>query len=118
MGNNKWVHLLFASAGLLIAFVVVQATEWIWGFFAKPKDLIVLPLGLGLSAALTYRSWRNERTFSKAQEIVMELSKVTWPARKETSAATVVVIITVIIFSAILGLFDMLWSWATGIIYS
>jgi len=118
MGNTKWVHLMFALGGLVLAYLLVQTTEWIWGYFAKPKDFIVLPVGFVAAVVITLRYWRNKETFTKAQDIMMELMKVTWPTRKETSAATVVVIITVIIFSIFLGLFDMLWSWATSIIYS
>ncbi|MCB9555879.1 MAG: preprotein translocase subunit SecE [Deltaproteobacteria bacterium] len=94
-----------------------MTTEWIWGYFSKPKDLYVLPIGVGAALLVTLWSWRKEETFRQAQEVIGELTKVTWPSRKDTSAATVVVIVTVIIFSAFLGLFDMVWSWATGAIY-
>ena len=50
-------------------------------------------------------------------EIVVELSKVTWPTRKELSASTVVVIILSVIASIILGLFDFFWAWCTDLIY-
>ena len=49
-------------------------------------------------------------------DIVSELRKVTWPTRKETSQATVVVIITVIIAAIFLQIFDALWSRVTGYI--
>jgi preprotein translocase SecE subunit len=42
---------------------------------------------------------------------------VTWPTRQELGAATVVVIITSIIMSIVLGLFDTLWSWMSNVIY-
>jgi preprotein translocase subunit SecE len=118
MGNTKWVHLMFAVGGLLLAYLLVQTTDWIWGYFAKPKEIYVNMIGISAGAIFTYFAWRNADLFAKSQEIANELSKVTWPTRKETSAATVVVIITTIIISAILGLFDLVWSWATGIIYS
>ncbi len=47
----------------------------------------------------------------------MELKKVTWPTRKETQAATIVVIVTVIIAAMILGAFDTVWSFFTDRIY-
>ncbi|MBW2734230.1 MAG: preprotein translocase subunit SecE [Deltaproteobacteria bacterium] len=118
MGNNKWVHLMFALGGLLLAYLMVQATGWIWGYFAKPPDLYVTIIGIGLGGVIAFLMWRNPNLFTKASEIINELTKVTWPTRKETSAATVVVIITTVIISMILGLFDLVWSWATGIIYS
>ncbi len=118
MGNTKWVHLMFVVGGLLLMYLCVQTTEWAWGYFAKPKDLYVNGIGIILGGLIAFLLWRRQVTFDKASEILNELTKVTWPTRKETSAATVVVIITTVIISLILGLFDLIWSWATGIIYS
>lgn len=118
MGNSKWVHLMFVLGGLVAAYVLVHATDSIWSIFGKPKDLYVMVLGIGAASIGTLVFWRKKETFAKATDIVAELSKVTWPTRKETSAATIVVIVTVIIASLFLGLFDMVWSWATGVIYS
>jgi preprotein translocase SecE subunit len=39
---------------------------------------------------------------------------VSWPTRKETSAATVVVLVTVIISAVILSSFDALWAFFTN----
>ena len=118
MGSNRWTHLMFVFGGLLLAFVMVQATEWVWGFFAKPKAIVVDAIGIGLAVMATLLTWRHKNTFTKATEITMELKKVTWPTRKETSAATMVVIVFVIIASAILGIFDLFWSWASGKLYA
>lgn len=118
MGNSKWVHLTFVIGGLLLAYLCVQSTEWVWSYFGKPKELYVNAIGIVLGGFFTFLLWKRDETRTKASEILNELSKVTWPTRKETSAATVVVIITTIIISLILGLFDLIWSWATGVIYS
>jgi preprotein translocase subunit SecE len=40
------------------------------------------------------------------QEFKTEMKKVTWPGRKETASSTVVVIVTVLIIVAFLGLVD------------
>ncbi|MCC6810654.1 MAG: preprotein translocase subunit SecE [Deltaproteobacteria bacterium] len=53
-----------------------------------------------------------------ADEVALELSKVTWPSRQETWAATVVVIATVAISAAYLGVFDAVWSWASDALLS
>jgi len=44
------------------------------------------------------------------EECRAELKKVHWPARKETQAATIVVIISVVIVGLYLGLVDFLLS--------
>ena len=118
MGNNRWVHLMFVFGGAILAVLLVKATGWVWGFFDKPQAVVVDVVGITLAAVAAFVAWRNKNTFQQASEIVMELKKVTWPTRKETSAATVVVIVTVIIASIFLGIFDMVWSWATGLLYS
>ena len=118
MGSNRLAHLMFLFGGLLFSFVMVKATEWIWGYFAKPRAVYVDAVGITLAAISTVIAWRNKNMFTKATDITMELKKVTWPTRKETSAATIVVIVTVIISAIFLGIFDVIWSWATGKLYA
>ena len=118
MGSNRWVHMMFAVGGLLLSFIVLKLVEWIWGYFGKTNDLIATAVAIGGGGLVAFLAWRHQPTFTKAQEIALELKKVTWPTRKETSAATTVVIVTVIIAAALLGVFDLIWSWATGLLYS
>ena len=53
---------------------------------------------------------REPNIFQKAidfvREVKVELKKVTWPTRKQTTGTTIVVIIFVFIVAAFLGLFD------------
>ncbi len=113
MGERKYVHLMFLAGGMIAAYVFIQTTDWLWGFFAKPDAMWSFFLGVGGASVLTYLLWRSPRVFSLASEVVAELRKVTWPTRRETTQAAVVVIILVIIVSIALGLMDMFWSWAT-----
>ncbi len=55
-------------------------------------------------------AYQNERFFTAAYDVTHELEKVTWPTRKETTAATVVVMVTVGIASFILAGFDVVWG--------
>ena len=41
------------------------------------------------------------------REVKMELKKVTWPTRKQTTGTTIVVIIFVFVIAVFLGLFDL-----------
>jgi preprotein translocase subunit SecE len=45
------------------------------------------------------------------EECWAELKKVHWPSRKETQAATLVVIIGVVVVAVYLGLVDFVLSW-------
>ena len=114
MGPNKFVHLTFALGALLAAFVVARATDWVWSYFAKPNDLVVNGFAILLCGAAAVIAYRDERVYTSVVDITRELEKVTWPTRKETMAATVVVIVTVLIAALILSGFDAIWSFFTN----
>jgi preprotein translocase subunit SecE len=50
------------------------------------------------------------RTRTFFREVKIEMSKVTWPARRELLQATGVVIIAVIIAGVYIGVFDFIWN--------
>ena len=47
-----------------------------------------------------------QRAMEFLREVKVELKKVTWPTRKQTTGTTIVVIIFVFVVAAFLGLFD------------
>lgn len=47
-----------------------------------------------------------QRAIEFFREVKVELKKVTWPTRKQTTGTTIVVIIFVFVVAAFLGLFD------------
>ena len=51
------------------------------------------------------------RSVEFLQECWIELKKVHWPTRKETQAATLVVIVGVTLVAAYLGIVDTVLSW-------
>jgi preprotein translocase SecE subunit len=114
MGSNKVIHLMFAIGGLLAAFILSKAGDWIWSYFAKPNELLINGAALVIAASAALIAYRNERVFAAASEVTRELEKVTWPSRKETSAATVVVIVTVAIAAIVLSTFDLVWMKLSG----
>ena len=116
MGERKYVHLMFLAGGMIAAYVLIQTTDWLWGYFAKPDPMWTFFVGVVGAGVLTYMLWRSPRVFSLATETVAELRKVTWPTRQETTQAALVVIVLVIIVSLALGLMDMFWSWTTNLI--
>jgi preprotein translocase subunit SecE len=114
MGPNKFVHLTFALAGLLAAYLLSLTTDWAWSYFAKPNDLVVNGFAILLCGAAAVVAYRDDRVYTSVVDITRELEKVTWPDRKETTAATIVVIVTVLIAAAILSSFDALWTYITN----
>jgi preprotein translocase subunit SecE len=114
MGPNKFVHLTFALAGILAAFILSRASDWVWSYFAKPNEFAINIFAVVVAGGAALMAYRNERVFSAVVDVTRELEKVSWPTRKETSAATIVVLVTVIIAAVILSSFDALWSFFTN----
>ena len=110
MGPNKFVHLMFALGACSWRSSSRKMTDWAWSYFAKPNDLLINVIALVAAGTAAVVAYRNEQVFASVVEVTRELEKVTWPTRKETSAATVVVIVTVLISALILSSFDVLWS--------
>jgi preprotein translocase subunit SecE len=115
--DKKWTHVMFAVAGIVLAWLLAKSGEWAWSYFAKPNPYLVGGGAFVVASLITFAAWRNEQVFGLASEVTGELKKVTWPTRKETMYSTIVVIVTTIIASAFLGLFDGVWSWVTRTIY-
>jgi preprotein translocase SecE subunit len=117
MGSTRLVHLMFFGAGIVVAYVCIQATDWIWGYFTKPPAGWVDTIGISVAGTAAFLAWRNPTVFSIANEVALELKKVTWPTRQESKWATIVVLITVVVAATFLSLYDVLWSWLTGLVY-
>lgn len=110
MGSNKYVHLVFAVGCLLGAILLSKTGDWIWSYFAKPDQLVLNAGALIVAVGGAIAAYKSERVFTAAYDVTAELGKVTWPERKEVSAATVVVIVTVLVAGVILWAFDLVWG--------
>jgi preprotein translocase SecE subunit len=121
---TRYIALGFIAAGLLCWLLVAKALGTLWAVL-KWNDVHILGqkltltdvIGFAFAALLVLFLYKHERVNALANEIGQELKKVTWPTRAELKAATVVVIITTFIISAILGVFDAFWAMVTSWIY-
>ena len=69
------------------------------------------------SAFIAYQSDFGKLVYSYVTDSKVELKKVTWPTKQETTQTTLGVIFIVIIVGILLWLFDMLLGWAIGTLY-
>ena len=76
-----------------------------------------LSIAVVISAFLTIYAYRDERVNGFSSEVIGELKKVTWPGKKETQTATVVVLWTAAILSVVMFVYDSVWAKVTGLIY-
>lgn len=119
--RERYVVVGIIVLGVLAGVALSHTLVWLWGTL-ELDDMPVagirqLPLTsliayVGGLAGITF-CLKHAPTRMVANEVVEELSKVTWPTREETGSATVVVIVTVLICSAYLGVFDAFWLWVT-----
>lgn len=124
LGLIKYVHVMFLSGVIVVGWLFSRIFETVWtelnlAFTAVPAviDPVVWISAAVLAASLGLYLWRHEAVHKLAVEIVVELSKVTWPTRKELYASTIVVIVFSVIAAIVLGLFDFFWSAITDIWY-
>lgn len=122
---GRYVLWGYIAIGLLVWLVLYKSLSGLWDVFkwndyqlAGESIKMTTLIAFGFATLLVLFLWRNSRINNTAIEIAAELKKVTWPSKKETYSSTVVVIITTIIISAILGLFDLIWSFVTSGIYT
>jgi preprotein translocase subunit SecE len=115
---NKPVHLMYLC-GAVICFYLTQWTiDWVWGYFARsPSDTTLSLIAAGFTLVLATVLYRNDRVHGLANEVSVELKKVTWPSAKEVRAATIVVLVMALLSALILSLFDLVWSNLTELIY-
>ena len=115
---NKPVHLIYLCGAVLLFFLLQWSIDWVWGYFGTTPSESKISLMAALGAVVVGVSlYRNDRMYHLANEVSGELKKVTWPTAKEVRAATTVVIVMAIVSAIILGLFDMVWSNLTELVY-
>lgn len=125
LGVERWVQFAYAACAITVAWFLIKSSTAVWTILADNVDAVPEPnstmiaVGAGLvafiSAVIAYRSTKVH-TF--VLEVCVELSKVSWPTRKETWSQTVVVLIVSVIAAIILGVYDAVWSHITDLIYN
>jgi preprotein translocase subunit SecE len=115
---NKPVHLMYLVGAVVTFYLLQWSVDWVWGYFGTPPSELKISIGSGLVAVtVAVIMYRNDRVYTLANEVAGELKKVTWPTAKEVRSATIVVIVMAIISAIILGLFDLVWSKLTDLVY-
>jgi preprotein translocase SecE subunit len=109
---------MYLCGAVLLFYVTQWSIDWLWGYFATPPGEMTVTVIAALVAIVggivTYRS---DRIYTLANEVALELKKVTWPTAKEIRTATIVVIVMAVISAVILGVFDFVWSNLTEMVY-
>lgn len=114
--RQKWVNLVLTAVAVIVAGVAFIGFSKISAVYSlesnmKQIDLVIRLGSILLGAALGFGLYMNDKSNAFLNEVVLELSRVTWPTQKETSNATIWVILFVLVAGAVLGALDSLWAW-------
>jgi preprotein translocase SecE subunit len=119
MGDRKYVHLVFMAFAIIFSWLAIKVVDWVWlteigvKFLGRHQKLYSNGVGMIIGFLLVGKYWRKENSFDSVNMVISELRRVTWPKKKETQGATMVVLVTVFISAIIMGLFDIFWSKVT-----
>jgi preprotein translocase subunit SecE len=115
---NKPVHLMYLCGAVLLFYLLQWTVDWIWGAISTPPSEFRISVLSGVVAVVAgIVCYRNDRIYTLANEVAGELKKVTWPTWKEIRTATLVVVTMSVISALILGLFDLVWTNLTELVY-
>ena len=105
---------------LIVSIIVLISGMFLFYYFSDVR-LFYRVLGMIsvviLSGFIGYQSDFGKLVYSYVSDSKVELKKVTWPTKQETTQTTLGVIVVVIIVGILLWLFDMLLGWAIGTLY-
>jgi len=125
LGYMRFVYAAYMTGAMVVAFLVAKIGHLAWyrlgqwkPELGEPRDeLLYVTAGIvGVATAFYY--WRKTETRQYANEVAEELSKVTWPSRKEVTNSTTVVVLTTLFATVFFALMDQFWKYVTDKIYS
>jgi preprotein translocase subunit SecE len=110
--NSKILLVSFVIAAVLTGFtahLLIKAFAAAFGIVARFSDSDLVRHGLPVLIGVVVFGLLqfNPKVLAWADEVVVEIRKVVWPTRKDTTAMTIVVVIMVIVSSIIVTSFDL-----------
>ena len=118
LGLERWVQFAFVALAGITFFLSDKLINYVWNFFDEPDETLVTGFAAIVGILTGFLLYRHPKVRPMADEVAGELSKVTWPSRRETWYSTIVVIVTSIIAAIYLGVFDAVWGAFTDLIYA
>lgn len=110
--NSKILTLSFALAGAISGLTLhflIKSFSAAFGIVARFADSDMVRHGLPVVVGILVFALLqfNPRVVAWGDEVAVEIRKVVWPSRKDTTAMTIVVLIMVAISSVIITGFDL-----------
>jgi len=100
----------------LLTVAVLPVAAAIGGFYYfddQPQwmRVIALLVAIGISGVIALQTAMGQAAWAFRREAIIEVRKVVWPTRKETTQTTIIVLIVVVIMSLLLWALDSILAW-------
>ena len=124
LGTRRFVYAAYLAGALGIAFLLTKIIDLVWvkvqasrPTLGDPRDEIVMPIAAVIGAALAAYYWKRTRTRQLAEEVALELSKVTWPTKDEVFNSTSIVLLATLFATLFFFVMDQLWNYLTRLVF-
>ena len=124
LGTKRFVYAAYFAGAIGAAFLLSKIGTFAWQkaslwkpAIGEPHDEVVMPAAAVIGGLLALYYWKNTRSRQLAEEVASELSKVTWPSKKEVTNSTTVVIVTTAFATLFFALMDRFWGFVTNLVY-
>jgi len=134
LGADKYVFAAFFGAAIGVAFLIGKIlaaiwssfTNWSWAVRQMPwllrvseeeRSTYTTTAGALIGVIVMVACLRNEGIRRWADDVALELSKVTWPKKETVTNGTIVVIAAGLFATIYIGLLDRLWGFVTTLVY-
>jgi preprotein translocase subunit SecE len=134
LGATKYVHAAYFAAAILAAYLADQVFVSIWNRLAEwPTAVRFLPLllrygegerstigmvfGVFAGVAALWQIYSRRQVRDWADEVAIELSRVTWPTKEQVTNGTIVVLVASAVASIYVALLDRFWGFVTTLVY-
>ena len=103
---------------IIVAAIVVGGVFGNW--YYQDQSLLYRVLALlalaAVAALVTFQTNQGKALWTLIKESRVEIRRVVWPNRQETTQTTFIVVVLVLVFSLILWGLDSLLSWIVSIV--
>jgi preprotein translocase subunit SecE len=128
LGYRRYVYATYMAGAIAVSFLSTKLIDFLWyktsqwkpqwfGQWVEPQDEVVVLVSGAIGVGLAIYYWRNKKVRTLIEEIAEELTRVTWPTRKEVTSSTTVVIIATAFSTIFFALMDQFWLWVTKHVY-
>ena len=114
--HQKVVSISYLALAALVAFVTLAGMMKLANTYdlesrVKSIELVIRGLSVAIGAGVFFGLYSNSKANTFTNEVASELlTKVTWPTRRDTMMATMVVIVTVLIAGLMFAFFDWVFT--------